>query len=159
MIHSSHSTVRCRGTALLIPVPRGAFWSGGQRGAVISVSRKSFFFKKTRLLVSSEYWLKYKRISAKLHQVVRDSKRRFWDAVCSKAVILISCIKVFGKLRIGRAPLRTPIFFLQCADLLGSDAEIQADYLPITLVRIANMSQSFSRMGVKIAPHSTVLSR
>lgn len=63
------------------------------------INQKNFFLKNARQLASTDYWLKYKRLSAKLHQVVRDSNRQFWDSVFRNANDLRILNKVFRKFK------------------------------------------------------------
>ena len=48
--------------------------------------------RQARIKVSTGYWIKYKRTSANLHQIIKDSKRKFWDAACEEAPDVVDCV-------------------------------------------------------------------
>lgn len=90
-------------------------------------NQKKFFLEKAHLLVSSDYWLKYKRISAKLRQVVRDFKWRFWNAVFRNAGASRLLHEVFWKIKNRLNTPQDSHFVLDYADSFGWNAKTQVE--------------------------------
>lgn len=115
-----------------------------------NLNQKNFFLKKTRWLVSYDYRIKYKRTSDKFRQVVRDSKRWFWDAMCQNARAPCLQHKIFWRIKNrSSAPLGLHLVLQQADSVQRWLYKLSIWW--ITLVRTANMNLSISHMGLMIA--------
>ena len=61
--------------------------------------QKKFLLRKATRLMSVDLWIKYKRIAAKLRQVLKDSKRNYWDTVCRRARDPTILFRTLGRLQ------------------------------------------------------------
>lgn len=113
--------------------------------------QNKFYLKKVRLLVFNEHWLNYKQTSAKLRQVVRDSKWHYSDSVSCNAKTFIFCIRFSVNSKIVWVLLRIHTFV---CNLMTPSFQMwmpRQKFLLTTLVRNVDTNQPPSLMEMKLA--------
>ena len=78
--------------------------------------RKKILYKQAQRKISTDYWIKYKSTSAILHQIIKESKRKFWDEGRQETWDANLIFKVFRKLR--SRPTLTLILFWMLMGIL-----------------------------------------
>lgn len=89
--------------------------------------QKFFLLRKARQSVSEDFWVKYKKVEAKLCQVIKNSKRQFWDSVCQNASDSDILRKTFGGIRNQPCPSPDAHFCFPITDA-NTQVEIFTDH-------------------------------
>lgn len=85
--------------------------------------QRNFLLRKTRQIVSMDFWMKCKKVFSKLQQVNQYWKWQFWDSICQNASNQHFLYKTFRKIKNWScSPPDTYLYILHDDDSLVSDA-------------------------------------
>lgn len=91
------------------------------------LQQKKFLLRQATRLMSTDWWVKYKKVAGKLRQVVKASKRNYWDAVCRQARDPTALFRILGKIQKRSLPCSSSHNLLAIGDTFIADPGEQAN--------------------------------